>query len=118
MHGLLDEFLVGGALLASVLYALISLGPRTLKRGVAVRAAALIRSVPTMPGLRSLLRRLEIAAAVKPTGACGGCDDCGSAPPAPESSGSAEPEVRIPVSTIGKRPIVKRPVRAWPLRSR
>jgi hypothetical protein len=109
---MLDEFLVGGALLASILYALISLGPRTLKRGVAVRAAALIRSVPTMPGLRSLSRRLETAAAVKPTGACGGCDDCGSAP-APESSGSAAPEVRIPVSTIGKRP-----VRAWPLRSR
>jgi hypothetical protein len=109
---MLDEFLVGGALLASTLYALISLGPRSLKRGLAVRAAALLRSVPTMPGLRSLSRRLESAAAVKPTGACGGCDDCGSAP-APESRGSAAPEVRIPVSTIGKRP-----VRAWPLRSR
>jgi hypothetical protein len=109
---MLDEFLVGGALLASILYALISLGPRSLKRGLAVRAAALLRSVPAIPGLRSLSRRLESAAAVKPTGACGGCDACGSAP-APESSGSAEPEVRIPVSTIGKRP-----VRAWPLRSR
>jgi hypothetical protein len=112
MHGLLDEFLVGGALLASILYALISLGPRSLKRGLAVRAAALLRSVPAMPGLRSLSRRLQSAAAVKPTGACGGCDDCGSAQ-APESNGSAEPEVRIPVSTIGKRP-----VRARPLRSR
>jgi hypothetical protein len=102
MHDLLDEFLVGGALLASILYALISLGPRTLKRGLAVRAAALLRSVATIPGLRSLSRRLEIAAAAKPTGACGGCDDCGSAS-APDSSGSAEPEVRIPVSAIGKR---------------
>jgi hypothetical protein len=109
---MLDKFLVGGALLASILYALISLGPRSLKRGLAVRAAALLRSVGTMPGLRSLSRRLESAAVVKPTGACGGCDDCGSAP-APESSGSTEPEVRIPVSTIGKRP-----VRARPLRSR
>jgi hypothetical protein len=106
MHSLLDEFLVGGALLASIIYALFSLGPRTLKRGVAVRAAALIRSFPAMPGLRSLSRRLEIAAAVKPTGACGGCDDCGST--APESTGSAEPEVRIPVSTIGKRPLRSR----------
>ena len=111
MHGLLDEFLVGGALLASILYALISLGPRRLKRGLAVRAAALLRSVPIMPGLRSLSRRLESAAAVKPTGACDGCDDCGST--TPESTRSAEPEVRIPVSTIGKRP-----VRARPLRSR
>ena len=109
---MLDEFLVGGALFASILYALISLGPRSLKRGLAVGAAALLRSVPTMPGLRSLSRRLETAAAVKPAGACGGCDDCGSAP-APESSGSAAPEVRIPVSTIGKRP-----VRASTLRSR
>jgi hypothetical protein len=111
MHILLDEFLVGGALLASIIYALFSLGPRTLKRGVAVRAAALIRSLPTMPGLRSLSRRLETAAAVKPTGACGGCDDCGSAP-ASESSGSAEPEVRIPVSTIGKRPVGAPPLRS------
>jgi uncharacterized protein DUF6587 len=104
---MLDELLVGGALLASILYALIALGPRTLKRGLAARAAALIRSLPTMPGFRSLSRRLETAAAVKPTGACGGCEDCGSAP-ASESSGSAEPEVRIPVSTIGKRPLRSR----------
>jgi hypothetical protein len=109
MHRLLDEFLVGGALLASIIYALFSLGPRTLKRGVAARAAALIPSLPKMPGLRSLSRRLETAAAVKPTGACGGCDDCGSAP-ATESSGSAETEVRIPVSTIGKRPVGARPL--------
>jgi hypothetical protein len=81
MHGLLDEILVGGALLASIIYALFSLGPRTLRRGLAVRAAA----------------------AIKPKGGCGGCDDCGSATPAPESTGSADPEIRIPVSTIGKR---------------
>jgi hypothetical protein len=111
MHRLLDEFLVGGALLASILYALVSLGPRTLKRGLAVRAAALIRRLPAMPGLRSLSRRLETAAAVKATGGCGGCDDCGSAP-APESIGSAEPEVRIPVSTIGKRPVSASPLRS------
>ena len=105
MHGLLDEILVGGALLASIVYAIFALGPRTLKRGVAVRAAVLIRSLPTMPGLRSLSRRLETAAAIKPPGACGGCDNCGSTAPAPpaESTGSAEPEVRIPVSAIGKR---------------
>jgi hypothetical protein len=102
MHGLLDEILVGGALLASILYALLSLGPRTLKRGLAVRAAAWVRSIPEMPGLRSLSRRLETAAAIKPPGACGGCDDCGSATPA-ASAGSTESEIRIPVSAIGKR---------------
>jgi hypothetical protein len=112
MRGLLDEILVGGALLASIIYALLSLGPRTLKRGLAVRAAAWVRSIPAMPGRLSLSRRLETAAAIKPPGACGGCDNCGSAP-APESTGSAEPQVRIPVSTIGKRPD-----RTWPVRSR
>ncbi len=100
---MLDKFLVGGALLASIIYALFSLGPRSLKRGVAVRAAVLLRSIPAVSGVRSLSRRLETTAASKPAGACGGCDDCGSATPAPESTGSAEPEVRIPVSSIGKR---------------
>jgi hypothetical protein len=103
MHGLLDEILVGGALLASIIYALFSLGPRTLRRGLTVRAAAWVRSFPSMPGLRSLSRRLQAAAAIKSQGGCGGCDDCGSATPAPESTGSAEPEIRVPVSTIGKR---------------
>jgi hypothetical protein len=102
MHGLLDEFLVGGALLASIIYALFSLGPRTLRRGLAIRTAALLRLLPAMPGFLSLSRRLE-ASAVKPAGACGGCDDCGSAAPAPGSNGSAESEVRIPVSKIGRR---------------
>jgi hypothetical protein len=103
MHGLLDEFLVGGALLASIIYALCSLGPRSLRRGLAIRAAALLRLLPAIPGFRSLSRRLEASAAIKPAGACGGCDDCGSAAPAPGSAGSAEPEVRIPVSKIGRR---------------
>jgi hypothetical protein len=103
MHGLLDEILVGGALLASIVYAVLALGPPTLKRGLAVRAAALVRSVPKVPGVRSLSRRLEAAAAIKPSGTCGGCDDCGSTTPATTSTGSPEPEIRIPVSTIGKR---------------
>jgi len=102
MH-MLDKILVGGALLASIVYAVLALGPRTLKRGLAARAAALVRSVPKVPGVRSLSRRLETAAAIKPSGACGGCDDCRSSAPATKSTGSPEPEVRIPVSTIGKR---------------
>jgi len=76
MHGLLDGILVGGALFASVLYALFALGPRTLKRSLLTRAAALVRSVPPMPGLRRLSRRLEAAAAARSGSACGGCGDC------------------------------------------
>jgi len=103
MHGLLDGILVGAALFASILYALFALGPRILKRALLTRAAALVRSVATAPGFRSLSRRLEAAAAIRSGSACGGCGDCGSAPSAPESSGAAGPEVRISVSTIGKR---------------
>jgi hypothetical protein len=77
MSAFLDGFLVGGVLLASIVYALFSLGPRTLKRRVLIRAAAWVRSVPAVPGLRALSRRLETAAAGKPGGACGGCGDCG-----------------------------------------
>ena len=103
MHGLLDESLVGVVLLASVLYAFISLGPRNLKRGVLIRTAATLRALSLIPGLRSLSRRLEAAAVIKPAGACGGCDDCGSATPTSGSTGTADPEVRIPVSQIRKR---------------
>jgi hypothetical protein len=103
MHGMLDEILVGGALLASILYAIFALGPRSLKRGLLERAAVWVRSVPLLGGLRSLSRRLKVAATIKPAGTCGGCDECGSAAPAPASSGSRESEIRIPVSTIGKR---------------
>ncbi len=99
---MLDEILVSGVLLASIIYAIFALGPRSLKRGLLMRAAAWVRAVPTMPGLRALSRRME-SAAVKPAGACGGCDNCGSATPAPGSNGSAEPEIRIPVSKIGRR---------------
>ena len=92
---MLDEFLVGGALLASIICALFTLGPRAMRRAVLMRTVAVLRRLPAVVGVRSLARRLEAAAANKPAGACGGCDDCGSAP--------AEPEVRIPVSKIGKR---------------
>ncbi|HMA00441.1 MAG TPA: DUF6587 family protein [Steroidobacteraceae bacterium] len=76
MDGLLDKFLVGAALLASAIHALLSLGPRTWKHSVLIRAAASIRSIAATPGLRRVSRRLE-AAAGKPSGACGGCEGCG-----------------------------------------
>jgi hypothetical protein len=68
---------------------------------LAACAAAWVRSIPEMPGRRSLSRRLETAA-LETTGTCGGCDNCGSTLP-PESTGSELTEVRVPVSTIGKR---------------
>ena len=110
MHGLLDEFLVGGALLASIIYALYSLGPRRLRRGLLLVAGTLLRLLPARLGLQRFALRLEAAAAVKTAGACGGCDNCATEnPPAAGSGGSAGPsgpagsEIRIPVSKIGNR---------------
>jgi hypothetical protein len=84
MSTLLDLLLVGGALLASMLYAIVALGPRSWRRhiGSALAACGLARVAP------------------KSSGACGGCDNCG-APDAKESTAGAE--TRIPLDDIGRR---------------
>ena len=107
MHSVLDEILVGVALFASVAYAVLSLGPRTLRSRLLAGASMLLRRVPAYPRVRALATRLETAASILPKGSCGGCDNCGSeqAPAAPPA-GTAPPsgsEFRIPVSKIGKR---------------
>ena len=101
MHNVLDEMLVGGVLVASVLYAALSLGPRTLRGRLLAGASGLLRHAPARSGLRALATRLDTAAAAKTTGSCGGCDNCGSEQsPAAPSSGS---EFRVAVSQLGKR---------------
>jgi hypothetical protein len=84
MSSLLDLLLVGGALLASILYALVALGPRTWRRhiGRALAAGGLSRFAP------------------KDSGACGGCDNC-AAPDGKTPSAGAE--TRIPLEDIGRR---------------
>jgi len=101
MHSFLDDFLVGLVLLASVLYAVFSLGPRTLRRRLLAAASALLRRLPKISGLRAVAQRLDTAASTKASGACGGCDNCGSeqAPTVPASRS----EFRIPLSRIGRR---------------
>jgi hypothetical protein len=84
MSNLLDILLVGTALLASVLYAIVALGPRTWRRHVAAVLSSL--------GLARL--------APKTSGACGGCDNC-AAPDAKDSTAGAE--TRIPLDDIGRR---------------
>jgi hypothetical protein len=84
MSNLLDILLVGTALLASLLYAIVALGPRTWRRRV---AAAL-----TSFGLARI--------APKTSGACGGCDNC-AAPDAKDSTAGAE--TRVPLDEIGRR---------------
>jgi sugar phosphate permease len=86
MNAVLDDFLVGAMLLASIGYAVYKLGPRTLRARI---LAALGRS----------------AAAGKSQGACGGCDNCGSESTESPSSAAAQSsaEIKIPVAKIGRR---------------
>jgi hypothetical protein len=106
MNAILDGSLVCLALLLSVGYALLSLGPRSLRRKLLAAYAHAAARVPAVLGLRAAALRLGIAAADKSHGACGGCDDCGtSAADATKSSTRDSPatEVRVPVAKIGRR---------------
>ena len=84
MSALLDLLLVGTALLASLLYAILALGPQSWRR----RVVAILAAV----GLARI--------APKTSGSCGGCDNCAS-PDAKESTAGAE--TRIPLDDIGRR---------------
>ena len=81
MNAVLDNLLVAAALLASVGYAVVKLGPRTLRKRI--------------------LSALGFAAASgKAQAACGGCDNCGT-----ESSSVPQPpsEISVPVAKISRR---------------
>jgi hypothetical protein len=105
MHGILDNLVVGLVLAASVMYAAFSLGPKTLRRRAMLGAALVLNKLPDALHLGAAALRLEAASAQKATGACGGCDNCGSAQPSSTvtSAGTGASEVRIPVSTIRRR---------------
>ncbi|MGC1521607.1 MAG: DUF6587 family protein [Steroidobacteraceae bacterium] len=108
MNGILDGFLVGIALLLSVGYALLSLGPRSLRRRLLAALSFALGRAPAVLGLRGAAERLAIAAAGKSHGACGGCDDCGTnaagaTATQPPTRDRAAAEVRVPVAKIGRR---------------
>ena len=104
MNSILDNALVGLVLLASVGYAVVSLGPRDLRRrilGVLSRAAA---RAPAFLGLGRTAQRLS--ASMAKSGACGGCDSCGGEQTAAQKSpaqNSFAAEVRVPLGKIGRR---------------
>ncbi len=100
MNRILDNSVVGLALLASAWYALSSLGPKRLRTRLFIALAQLAARAPGFLHLRSLARRLEGAAA-KTSGTCGGCGSCGSASSA--QGQPAEPEVRVPLTRVGRR---------------
>ena len=101
MNNLIDSSLVGLALLGSAGYVLLSLGPRSLRRHLLAALSRAAARAPAFLGLRRTAQRLATAAAGKAHGACGGCDDCGSAQAAAKTPG--EGEVRVPVGKIGRR---------------
>ena len=101
VNPVLDDILVAAALLASVVYALFSLGPKSVRRRALSYAAGWALRTPARLGLRGLGTRLG-AAATKASGACGGCDSCGSDAAAPGTP-TGDSDIKIPLSRIGRR---------------
>jgi hypothetical protein len=97
----LDQGLVGLLLAASFGYAVMKLGPRALRLRILSVMSRVVGSAPKKFGLSSWAQRLATAAATKPKGACGGCDNCGST--ASSTTQSAPTEIKIPVGKIGRR---------------
>jgi hypothetical protein len=101
MNGILDNVLVGLALIVSAAYALASLGPKSWRRRALGGLGRVMARAPEFLHLRRAAQRFTVASAGKAPGACGGCDSCGSDQgPAHEPQ---ESEVNVPVAKIGRR---------------
>ncbi|MGO9934689.1 MAG: DUF6587 family protein [Steroidobacteraceae bacterium] len=96
MNSVLDNVLVGLALLVSACYAVASLAPGGLRQRSLAALSRLTASAPAFLGLKWAARRLSAASISKAAGACGGCDSCQPKP-------GAVPEVKVPVAKIGRR---------------
>ena len=97
MNSILDRALVCLVLAVSAGYAVASLGPRGLRRRALEGASRLLARAPAFLRLQSAAARLAAAARGKGSGACGGCDDCGTDTAPPK-------EIHVPVGKIGRRP--------------
>ena len=104
MNTLLDNSMVGLALLVSMGYAVASLGPRALRNRMLAALSRLLARAPAYLALGRAARRLSaasIATSSAAAGACGGCDNCGAEHAAAPQSAAAE--VNVPVANIGRR---------------
>ena len=101
MNTVIDNSLVGLALLMSGGYALLSLGPKSLRRRLLAALSRAAARAPAILGLRRTSQWLAVASKGKAQGACGGCDSCGSEQAPAQKSPAAE--VRVPVPKIGRR---------------
>ena len=109
MNSVIDYSLVGLVLVLSTAYAATSLGPRSLRPRLLAAFGRMLAALPAVLGLTGVSQRLTHASTVNAKGACGGCDNCGSAavqgaPTQSPPTHSAPPtEVRVPVARIGRR---------------
>ena len=101
MNAVLDNFLVGVLLLASVAYAVYKLGPRTLRSRILRTLSRAMAAAPAFFRLGRAAQKLDAASAGKAQGACGGCDNCGTESSSEAQSSSAE--IKVPVGKIGRR---------------
>ncbi|HEX9405536.1 MAG TPA: DUF6587 family protein [Steroidobacteraceae bacterium] len=101
MNSVIDGSLVGLALLVSAGYALLSLGPRSLRRRLLAALGGAAARAPAFLALRRTAQWLAVASTGKAHGACGGCDDCGSDKAQQQKPGAAE--ITVPVGKIGRR---------------
>jgi hypothetical protein len=116
MNSFIDDILVGAVLLTSAGYAVMALGPRSVRRQILAVTGGLLARAPKQLGLGRVAERLEAASVLKAKGACGGCDSCGTEQTAahpiatsqtaasqtlPPQSGVSE--IRIPVGKVGRR---------------
>jgi hypothetical protein len=99
MNTLLDNSLVGVALLVSAGYAIARLGPRRLKQRGLESLSRWLATAPSILRLGRVSRSLAAAATGKAQGACGGCDDCATESSPAQSSA----EIKVPVANIGRR---------------
>ncbi len=98
MNAVLDNFLVAAVLLISLGYALVRLGPRTLRPRILSALSLILAAAPSFMRLKTVAQRLS-AASGKTQAACGGCDSCGESAAAPQSP----PEINVPIAKIGRR---------------
>jgi hypothetical protein len=104
MNTLIDNSLVGAALLLSAGYAAWRLGPRSLRKRVLAALSRRLAASPSSLRLGRISESLAAAAAGKAQGGCGGCDNCGTESPVPPSpSAQSSAEIKVPVANIGRR---------------
>jgi hypothetical protein len=98
MPGILDHGLVGLALLVSMGYAVIRLGPKSVRRHLSSALGRLAAFVPPAWGLGRAAERLAMGAAGKGGGGCSGCESCGSEQPAALQPGVEQSTPQAPAA--------------------